>query len=97
MDRRPWLGLPHPSGGAEQQYPGSRYTWVKMGRPSIEGLRLALIDGAPLSLLRSDRTTGNPNEHSHLVIESVAASAAQYAGRVRDLLWRASARGCLLW
>ena len=71
----------HPNGAAEQQYPGSRYTWVKMGRPSIEGLRLALIDGAPLSLLRSDRTAGNPNEHSHLVIESVAASAAQYAGR----------------
>lgn len=71
----------HPSGTIGQQYPGSRYTWVKMGRPSIQGLRLALIDGAPLSLLRSDSHAEDPNRHSHLVVESIAVHEAQYAGR----------------
>ena len=33
---------------------GSRYTWVKMARPSLEGLRLALLDGNDISLRRSD-------------------------------------------
>ena len=28
----------HPSGNAEQQYPGSHFTWVKMGfRPALRG------------------------------------------------------------
>ena len=71
----------HPGGATGQQYPGSRYTWVKMGRPSIEGLRLALIDGAPLSLLRSDSYAEDPNRHAHLVVESIAVQEAQYAGR----------------
>lgn len=71
----------HPRGAAGQQYPGSRYTWVKMGRPSIQGLRLALLDGAPLSLLRYDRDTEDPNRHDHLVVESIAVQEAQYAGR----------------
>ena len=35
----------HPSGVAGQSYPGSHFTWVKMGSPSVEGLRLALLDG----------------------------------------------------
>ena len=34
--------------------PGSRYTWVKMAKPSLEGLRLALLDGNDISLRRSD-------------------------------------------
>lgn len=71
----------HPRGAAGQQYPGSRYTWVKMGRPSIQGLRLALLDGAPLSLLRYDRYAEDPNRHDHLVVESIAVQEAQYAGR----------------
>lgn len=32
--------------------PGSRYTWVKMARPSLEGLRLALLDGNDISIRR---------------------------------------------
>ncbi len=70
----------HPSGSTGQQYPGSRFTWVKMGTPSIEGLRLALLDG-PLSVSRSDATTGNPNDHAEMVIESVEISKARYMGR----------------
>lgn len=34
--------------------PGSRYTWVKMEQPSLEGLRIALLDGEGSSIRRSD-------------------------------------------
>ena len=70
----------HPSGDVGQRYPGSHFTWVKMGSPSIEGLRLALLDGS-LSVRRSDQETGNPNEHAPLVLESIEISQARYLGR----------------
>jgi len=70
----------HPSGNSGQRYPGSHFTWVKMGTPSIEGLRLALLDGS-LSVRRSDQETGNPNEHTPLVLESIEISQARYLGR----------------
>ncbi len=70
----------HPSGNLGQQYPGSHFTWVKMGSPSLEGLRLALLDGS-LSVRRSDQTTGDPNEHAPLVLESVEIANAHYVGR----------------
>ncbi|MCY4540796.1 MAG: AAA family ATPase [Rhodobacteraceae bacterium] len=34
--------------------PGSRFTWIKMAEPSLEGLRLALLDGNDISVRRSD-------------------------------------------
>jgi hypothetical protein len=34
--------------------PGSRYTWIKMASPTLEGLRLALLDGNGISVRRSD-------------------------------------------
>ena len=34
--------------------PGSHYTWVKMAKPTLEGLRLALLDGNGVSVRRSD-------------------------------------------
>ena len=70
----------YPSGNAGQKFPGSRFTWVKMGTPSLEGLRLALLDGS-LSVRRSDEVVGNPNEHAPLVIEAVDISQARYMGR----------------
>ena len=70
----------HPSGDGEQRYPGSHYTWVKMGSPSIEGLRLALLDGA-LSVRRSDQYTDDPNEHAPLALDSIEVSQACYMGR----------------
>ena len=70
----------HPSGEPGQRFPGSRFTWVKMGSPSIEGLRLALLDGL-LSVRRSDDQGGEPNEHAALMIESVEVSDARYMGR----------------
>ena len=70
----------HPSGSAEQSYPGSHFTWVKMGSPSMEGLRLALLDGE-LSIRRSDQGTDDPNEHAPLVLDSIEVSQARYMGR----------------
>lgn len=70
----------HPSGSSGQQYPGSHFTWVKMGSPSIEGLRLALLDG-PLSIHRSDQWAEDPNEHAPQVLESIEISQARYLGR----------------
>lgn len=70
----------HPSGRPGENYPGSRFTWIKMGTPSIEGLRLALLDGA-LSVIRSDLTSANPNDHAEMVIESVEIDKAKYMGR----------------
>ena len=51
-----------------------------MGCPDIEGLRLALLDGA-LSVVRSDRDTDNPNKHAALALHSIEVSQARYMGR----------------
>ena len=69
----------HPSGGAEQSYPGSHFTWVKMGSPSMEGLRLALLDGG-LSVGRSDQDTGDLNQYAPLALDSIEVSQARYMG-----------------
>ena len=69
----------HPSGVAGQSYPGSHFTWVKMGSPSVEGLRLALLDGE-LSVRRPDQDTDDPNEHAPLVLDSIEVSQARYMG-----------------
>ncbi len=37
-----------------ERVPGFRYTWVKMANPTLEGLRLALLDGNGSSIRRSD-------------------------------------------
>lgn len=69
----------HPNGTAGQHYPGSHFTWVKMSKPSFDGLRLALIDGI-LSLKRSDRFIGDPNTHGQLAIESIVVEKSKYLG-----------------
>ncbi len=67
--------------------PGSRFTWVKMcDLPNLEGLRLALLDGAPLSILRSDRYRENPNEHARLAIERIEIRNLRHAGRGNPLV-----------
>ncbi|MDD2856275.1 MAG: AAA family ATPase [Desulfuromonadaceae bacterium] len=71
----------HPTGSAGQRFPGSHFTWVKMGEPTLEGLRLALLDNAPLSICRSDQSTGNPNQHANLFIEALAVKDAKLCGR----------------
>ena len=81
----------HPSGGDGESYPGSHFTWVKMGRPSLEGLRLALLDGDPLSIRRSDEAgEEDPNKHGSNTIESVTIHRARYAGLSEPLEGRFS-------
>ena len=75
----------HPSGNSQERYPGSHFTWVKMGSPSIEGLRLALFDG-PLSVIRSDGEEDNPNERARMVLESMEVSQARYLGRSKPFI-----------
>lgn len=70
----------HPTGSAGHRFVGSHYTWVKMSVPSLDGIRLALLDG-PLSIKRSDQFQADPNSHGHLAIESVTVAEAKYMGR----------------
>lgn len=64
--------------------PGSRYTWIKMAKPSAEGLRLALLDGQEVSVRRSDESSGFApfNTPKHF-IESIEIRDARYMGRGR--------------
>jgi len=50
---------PDDQGATVGNYPGSRWTWIKMGEPTIDGLRLALLDG-DLSVFRSVRPQPHP-------------------------------------
>lgn len=65
--------------------PGSRYTWIKMATPSLEGLRLALLDGQDVSVRRSDASAGfapfNTPEH---FIESIEIRNARFMGGVKQ-------------
>ena len=54
------------------------YTWVKMDEPSIEGLKLALIDGSP-SINRNMSAT--PNQHAEYLLEEITVGSAKYLGR----------------
>lgn len=58
-----------------------RFTWIKMTKPELEGLRLALLDG-PASLKPVHlETPGNPNEHANLAIESITVVNGKFIGR----------------
>ena len=70
----------HPSNAIGPRQPGSHFTWVKMGTPGLDGLRLALLDGS-LSVCRSDQMSENPNRHAALIIEAIEVTQARYMGR----------------
>lgn len=80
----------HPSGELGQRFPGSHFTWIKMGTPSIEGLRLALIDGAQLSVLQNENLQSNPNRFPDIAIEQIEIMNAKYAGNGQALKARFS-------
>ena len=62
--------------------PGSRFTWVKMATPSLEGLRLALMDGEGFSLRRSDDSQSfDPFALPEHFIEALEITEARYMGR----------------
>lgn len=62
--------------------PTGIFTWVKMEFPSIEGLRLALIDG-DASVNRD--MNAEPNQHAEYVIENIIVEEAKYMGRPEAL------------
>lgn len=70
----------HPLVGSPNHKSGNRFTWIKMGKPSLEGLRLALLDGQ-MSVARSDVLVENPNVYAKNVLESIEVSNARYLGR----------------
>ena len=60
---------------------GQRFTWVKMTKPNLEGLRLALLDGhASLKPVTRD-AAGNPNTVPDLAIDSITVHQAKYFGQ----------------
>ena len=64
---------------------GRRYTWIKMTKPDLGGLRLALLDGGD-SLRRARRADSvDPNTHAAAAIESVTVRHARYLGRSAPL------------
>ena len=72
----------HPDGETPERYPGSHYTWVKMAKPTLEGLRLALLDGGGFSIRRSDASEAfDPFVLPSHRIESIEISGARYMGR----------------
>lgn len=71
----------HPSGQPGQCMPGSHFTWVKMDTPSLDGLKLALHDAAPLSIRRSDQHPGEQNTLPELWIEELEIQSARWMGR----------------
>lgn len=72
----------HPDGQAGSRFPGSHYTWVKMARPSLEGLRLALLDGRGFSIWRSDDPVPfDPFALPKHYIETIEIDDARFMGR----------------
>jgi energy-coupling factor transporter ATP-binding protein EcfA2 len=60
--------------------PGSAYTWVKMAMPTLEGLRLALLDGNDVSIRRSDEGSFEPFELPAHRIRLIEINKACYMG-----------------
>ncbi len=63
------------------------FTWIKMDEPSIEGLKLSLIDGAA-SVNRN--MSDKPNRYAEFLIEELQICQAQYIGRSEPLNCRFS-------
>ena len=60
---------------------GRRFTWIKMTRPNIEGLRLALLDGTASLKSAARKEPGNPNVHADLALESITVHKGKFIGR----------------
>ncbi len=60
--------------------PGSRYTWIKMADPTLEGLRLALLDGSGVSVRRSDEAELEAFQTPAHFITEIQIDSARYMG-----------------
>ncbi len=68
-------------GGSDAHTPadiGKHGTWVKMSKPSIEGLRLALMDHE----FCIDNGTENPNREPDIFINSLTITKMRHCGRI---------------
>ena len=63
--------------------PGSHFTWVKMAAPTLEGLRLALLDGNGVSIRRSDEGHFDPWRVPEHFVTRIEISNARYMGNHR--------------
>lgn len=63
--------------------PGSRFTWAKMASPTLEGLRLALLDGNGVSIRRSDDGEFNPFRVAPHAITAIDIEGGRYIGNGR--------------
>ena len=64
--------------------PDSRYTWIKMAEPTLEGLRLALLDGDEFSTHCSDDAGQfGPFKLPKHFIQSIRISKARFMGRAK--------------
>lgn len=73
------LAIVHSSDAHELAHIGSRFTCLKMARPSMEGLRLALMD-PDLSVHPSDGSLSDPNTHANCVIEKLSVMRTKHIG-----------------
>lgn len=72
----------HPVGIHGQRFPGSHFTWVKMSDPTLEGVRLALLDGESFCIRRSDDPDEfNPASLPEHFIDRIEIDNAYYMGR----------------
>ena len=82
---RPEIGRRIPqvwsSDGHSLEALGQRFTWVKMTKPNLEGLRLALLDGAGSLELPALENGEDPNTHADLALESITVRDGKFIGR----------------
>lgn len=60
--------------------PGSRFTWIKMAKPTLEGLRLALLDGDGISVRRSDEGPFEPYKTPRHFVADIEVDTARFMG-----------------
>ncbi|MYB36892.1 MAG: AAA family ATPase [Gammaproteobacteria bacterium] len=66
--------------GVEGRTPGSRFTWIKMATPTLEGLRLALLDGIGISVRRSDEGEFEPFQTPKHFVTKLEIESARFMG-----------------
>lgn len=64
--------------------PGSRYTWVKMAMPTLEGVRLALLDGNEVSVRRSDDDAFDPFKTPTHFIRAIEVRTTRVMGNGQE-------------
>ena len=60
---------------------GQRFTWVKMTKPNLEGLRLALLDGETSLKPARQGDVADPNSRASHAIESIIVHEGKLIGR----------------